>query len=128
MTKMTYIDALNVALSALTAEKYTNGDATINGDELREKLTALRDAQIKRNSSDKQTKKQKENGNLEQLLYAGMLEHEGAHSVSQWKELLGAPFSEMNPQKVAPLMKKLVDAGKVERLIEKRVSLFRIAD
>lgn len=132
MTKMTYVDALNLAIANLTAEKYTNGDVTTNGDELREKLTALRDAQAKRNStsSGKQTKKQQANADLAAHAYAVLLTLDKPVTVSELmaadREVLGAP--NMTPQKVSPLMKKLVDEGKVERLIEKRKSYFRVAE
>jgi DNA-binding transcriptional regulator GbsR (MarR family) len=114
MEKMTYVMALDsaIACSALS-------------DEVREKLTALREQQAKRNTAEKKpTKTQQENAEVAQTLYDEMLACGKALTVSD----MLAEFEcvkGMSNQKVSALVRKLKDAGKVEKSVEGRKSFFK---
>ena len=114
MEKMTYVKALETAIacSALT-------------DEVREKLTALRDQQVKRNTAEKKpTKTQQANELLKDKVLALLKGSEHPLTVTEVLTLADDPALTSN-QKVASLLRLLKDEGKVERLEEKRKAYFR---
>lgn len=115
MTKYTYIDALNEVLA----------NETIS-EQAREKLTALRDQQVKRNSSDKPSKKQAENlASAEHL--ADVMKQVGKPStVSEYMSADPEGLGTMSNQKVSALMRVLENAGRVEKIPEKRKSYFAL--
>lgn len=115
MTKMTYVDALNAAIATLT-------DAAVV-----EKLTALRDQQIKRNTSErKPTKVQVENERLKGIVLDALTET--PQTVTQIMAS-AVELSELSNQKVSALVNALVDDGKAVKTTEKRKSLFsRVAE
>ena len=110
MTKMTYVNAIEMAI---------NGNMT---EEVKEKLEALKVSLEKRNSrkSDKPTKAQRENevvkGNILEVLADGE-----AHQCKAVAEALG-----ISGQKCSALLKQLVDGGAVEKFTEKRVTYFKV--
>lgn len=113
--KMTYVKALEVALScdALPVE-------------VREKLSALRDQQVKRNSAEKKpTKVQQENEGVKSHVLEVLASCDKPVTVS---ELMQADdqLSQLSNQKVASLVRQLVEAGKVQRLEEKRKAYFTL--
>ena len=114
MEKMTYVKALETAIacSALT-------------DEVREKLTALRDQQVKRNTAEKKpTKTQQANEILKAKVLDLLKASENPLTVSEVMALADDPALTSN-QKVSSLLRLLKDDGKVERLEEKRKAYFR---
>ena len=117
MTKYTYIDALNEVLA----------NETIS-EQAREKLTALRDQQVKRNASDsgKPSKKQAENlASAEHL--ADVMKQVGKPStVSEYMSADPEGLGTMSNQKVSALMRVLENAGRVEKIPEKRKSYFAL--
>ena len=114
MTKMTYVDALNTVLTSATLS-----------DEVSEKLTALRDQLVKRNSADhKPTKTQKENDGVKMTLLAAMANGE-AHTITEWQDAI-PELSELSNQKVSALMTQLVKDGKVTKTTDKRKSYFAL--
>lgn len=114
MTKMTYVAALNAALACegLSAEAA-------------EKLVALRTSLEKKASAEKKpTKTQQENAELAQTLYDEMLARGKALTVSD----MLAEFEcvkGMSNQKVSAIVRKLKDAGKIEKSVEGRKSFFK---
>lgn len=102
--KITYVSVLNAVIEgrALT-------------DEEREKLVALRDSVAKRNStkSGKPTKAQLANEALMNDIIAFMAEGENYSTTDFIKGVESLVAINATPQKVSPLMKKLVEAGKV---------------
>ena len=115
--KMTYVKALEAALNceALSVE-------------VREKLSALRDQQVKRNSAEKKpTKVQQENEGMKAHVLEVLASCDKPVTVS---ELMQADeqLSQLSNQKVAALVRQLVDAGKVERTIEKRKAYFTLME
>ena len=110
MTKMTYIEALNVALEAVE-----NAEAV-------EKLEALKAQLEKRNASKGQTKAQKANEGLKAEILAFVGEA-GAVRAGDVATHFG-----VSGQKASALLKQLVEAGKLERYTEKKVTFFKVAE
>lgn len=110
MTKMTYIEALNVALEAVE-----NAEAV-------ERLEALKAQLEKRNASRGQTKTQKANESLK----AEILAFVGETGPVRAGEV-GTHFG-VQVQKASALLKQLVEAGKLERYTEKKVTFFKVAE
>ena len=115
MEKMTYVKALEVAMNceALSAE-------------VREKLEALKVQQEKRNSGEKKpTKVQQANEGVKAHVLEVLTTCDKPVTVS---ELMQADeeLSQLSNQKVASLVRQLVEAGKVQRLEEKRKAYFTL--
>ena len=117
MTKYTYIDALNEVLANTTIS-----------EQAREKLTALRDQLVKRNSSktDKPTKKQAENLASAEHLAEVMKQVGKPSTVSEYMAADPEGLGVMSNQKVSALMRVLEAAGRVEKTTEKRKSYFAL--
>ena len=111
--KMTYVDALN---------------AVINGDEMTEqvieKLTALRDSVAKRNAhkSGKPTKAQIANAELGESIVATM-ESGVDYTCTEIGKLVGG----LSSQKIYPIMKSLLDGGRVTCEKVKGKMIYRLA-
>lgn len=115
MEKLTYVTALNYVLTNVTDLP----------EEISDKLTALRDAQVKRNSADrKPTKAQVENERLKAVVLS-VLTAEPATVT----DLMGKSeeLSALSNQKVSALVNALVDDGKAVKTTEKRKSYFTLA-
>lgn len=115
MTKMTYVNALDFVLST-----YADMPA-----EVAEKLTALRDAQVKRNAtkSDKPTKAQVANMGVKDNILTFLSDKSGVRCGEIAAEL------DISSQKCAALLTQLVRDAKVVKFEgEKRVTLFKLAD
>jgi len=111
MTKMTYAIAIDNAI---------NGNIT---EEVREKLEALKTQLAKRNSGErKPTKTQRENEGLKEDIWAFVSEN-GAKRAGDV-----AGHFDISGQKASALLKQLVDAERLERFTEKRVTYFRVAE
>lgn len=117
MTKYTYIDALNEVLANTTIS-----------EQAREKLTALRDQQVKRNASDsgKLSKKQAENLASAEHLAEVMKQVGKPSTVSEYMAADPEGLGTMSNQKVSALMRVLEAAGRVEKTTEKRKSYFAL--
>lgn len=117
--KMTYIDALNLVLTGATLTT-----------EATEKLEALRDQLVKRNSSktDKPTKKQAENLASAEHLAEVMKQVGKPSTVSEYMAADPEGLGAMSNQKVSALMRVLETAGRVTKTIEKRKSYFALID
>jgi hypothetical protein len=116
MTKMTYVNALDFVLST-----YADMPA-----EVAEKLTALRDAQVKRNASksDKPTKAQVANMDVKSKLIA----HMGDGQSYTVADLVAAFDHEYTSQKLSALLRQLILSGDVVREEDaKHRALFRLA-
>lgn len=112
MTKMTYVNAIEMAI---------NGTLTAEGIE---KLEALKASLEKRNAnrSHKPTKTQRENEGLKEDIFAFVSEN-GAKRAKDVAEHFG-----FAPQKASALLNQLVKAQALEKVTEKRVTLFRVAE
>lgn len=112
-SKMTYVDALNAVL---------NGDPMTA--EVTEKLTALRDSVAKRNAhkSGKPTKAQIANAEIGEGILSAM-EDGVAYTCSDIGKLMGG----LTSQKVSPIMKGLLDAGRVTCEVVKGKRVYTLA-
>ena len=113
--KLTYVAALTYAIE--------NGNLPA---EIAEKLTALRTQQEKRNTAEKKpTKAQEANVGIKQVILTA-LEGQEAKTVSEI-QTLSEELGQLSNQKVASLVRQLVDDGKLTRIEEKRKAYFRLA-
>lgn len=114
MKKMTYVEALNIAI------------ATVDNAEAVERLTALRDATVKRNSAErKPTKVQEANEGIKAEILE-FLADGGKHTVSEIMEGV-ASLNGASNQKAASLVRQLKDAGVLVREEIKRKAYFHLA-
>ena len=114
MKKMTYVEALNIAI-----ESCTNAEAV-------ERLTALRDATIKRNSADrKPTKTQEANEGIKAEMLEAMADGE-KRTVSEIMECVPS-LHEASNQKAASLVRQLTESGALVREEIKRKAYFHVA-
>lgn len=115
--KITYIDALNAVL---------NGETLTT--EITEKLEALREQLIKRNSSkgDKPTKKQTENAELIEHLVEVLKPISNPATVTEIMATDPDGIGSLSNQKVSALLKLLEKDGKIERTTDKRKALFKL--
>lgn len=116
-TKTTYVSSLTTAItnpSALTAEEI-------------ERLSALRDSLIKRNStkSDKPTKTQVANANIGNEI-AEAMQVGVTYSIADLCALVPS-IKDASSQKVSPIMAKLVEAGKVVKSVVKGKNYYTLA-
>ena len=106
MTKMTYVNALDVAINAVA------------DGEVKDKLIALRAQIEKKNSADrKPTKAQVANDAMKSDIVAWLTE---AHTATEVAENFG-----VSNQKASALLTALVKAGTVERTVDKRKAYFK---
>lgn len=124
--KFSYVSAIDYALSVLSdmdAEAVAipaegEGEAVTVGEVI-EKMTALREAQVKRSTSKKvegESKTHKANAELAEKVIA-MMEPGVAYDNKGIKSLLPDELADATPQKLAPIMKCLegrVTASKVK--------------
>ena len=113
MTKITYIDALNAALTCDLS------------DEIKERLTALKEQLVKRNTakSDKPTKTQRENAEVKARILEFLTHTLQGLRCGEIANEIG-----ISGQKCSALLSQMVKAGEVVKTTEKRVSKFAIAD
>lgn len=113
--KLTYVTALTYAIE--------NGNLPA---EIAEKLIALRTQQEKRNTGEKKpTKVQEANVGIKQAILTALNGQE-AKTVSEI-QTLAPELAELSNQKVASLVRQLVEEGKLIRIEEKRKAYFRLA-
>lgn len=117
--KMTYVKALEAAIACESLP-----------DEVREKLSALKEQQEKRNSAEKKpTAKQAENEGLKELILEVIANAGKAVTISELQTM----NERLNPtvisnQRVASLVRLMVEDDKLVRFVEKRKAYFKIAD
>ena len=110
MTKMTYVEALAIALE------------TVENVEAVEKLEALKAQLEKRNASRGQTKAQKANEGLKAEIFAFVGET-GAVRAGDVATQFG-----ISGQKASALLNQLVNAKTLEKFAEKKVTFFKVAE
>lgn len=97
--------------------------------ENKDELVAFIDREVellnKRNASrtDKPTKKQTENNAIVKIIYDTLVYLGKASTIETIKDA-DADLSELTPQKISALLKKLVDAGKVVKSYEKKKAYY----
>ena len=111
MTKMTYAQALEIAINAVA------------DGEVKDKLTALKAQIVKKNSAErKPTKAQVANDELRDKIVSLLGDTENAMTASEIAEAFG-----VSNQKVTALMGRLLEDGAVVREVIKRKAYFRVA-
>jgi predicted transcriptional regulator len=112
--KMTYVKALEIAIAC-----------TALSEEVRTKLSALRDQQVKRNSAEKKpTKAQLANDQLKEMVFDLLKAKGEPMTITEIMAEAADPALTSN-QKVSGLLRMLKDEGRVERIEEKRKAYFR---
>jgi len=118
MTKMTYVDALNFAI------------ANLSDDAVVEKLTALRDATIKRNTkTDKITPKEQAKIDADtaiKQIVREVLTGAEPMTVTQIKDAHEG-FAEVKTQKLSAIIRKMMLDGEVVRTEVKHKAVFALA-
>jgi predicted Rossmann fold nucleotide-binding protein DprA/Smf involved in DNA uptake len=124
MEKITYIDALSNAIALLEIHAKDGSDEDFDVAKTIEKLTALRDKTIMRNShkSSKPTKKQEENTEVKARIRENMTDCDPM-ACGEIANMVGISI-----QKCSALLSQMVKAGEVVKTEEKRVSYFSLAD
>lgn len=115
--KMTYVKALEMAIEALPTDF---------NEEAMEKLIACKASYEKKNSAKsnterKPTKKQIENEGIKTRIMELLTDHEPM----QAKEV-AAELELSSSQQASALLRQLVEAGLVEKVVDKRVSRFQV--
>lgn len=105
MTKMTYVQALNAVLEIEAIP-----------EDVRERLTELRDAQIKKaqNKSSKPTAKQLENAGNYDIIVSWLDAHPGWHTCNDVQKGI-EEFNDLAPQRVSGLLTQLVKNNRIQR-------------
>jgi len=117
MEKLTYVVALNTAIATLSADPAMT--------DVVEKLTALRDAQVKRNSADrKPTKTQQANDLLKDKVLAVLTADPATVTEIMTRD---PELTALSNQKVSALINALVRDGKVLKIPDGRKSTFALA-
>lgn len=111
--KMTYVDALNIALTAVT------------DTEAREKLEALREQIAKRNSAEnrKPTKVQRANEDLKAVVLSVLTADPATVSEIMTRD---PALTALSNQKVSALVNALVREGSAVKVPDKRVNRFAV--
>ena len=110
---MTRVEALEIAIGL------ANGQ-----DEVIEKLEGIKAQLSKKRTSTSPTKKQRENEVIKDKIFAILSESENKLRASDIVKLADEKYS---LPKVTAMLKQLVESGKVEKVIEKKVSYFSVA-
>lgn len=126
MANMTYVEAIDVAISTLAQATEPNGIVDESNATVIEKLEALKAQLAKRSTSKTPTKTQKENEVImtkilealadigEPTTVTGLLAH-------------GVEGFTLTNQKASALLRKLIEAGKVVKTIEGKRAMFALA-
>lgn len=108
---ITYVDALTVAINV------------VDNEEVVDKLKALREQIAKKKGSSKPTKTQVENEKIKEAILNVLADADEPITV---KEILKLLEDEYSSQKISALLRQLINAEKVEKVIEKKVSRFAL--
>jgi len=123
MMNMTYIQAIDNAIALFSQ----GGQIDAEDRETVEKLEALKTQLAKRSSAKTPTKTQKEN-EIIMTNILNALANIGEPTTVTDLITHGIEGYELTNQKASALLKKLVDAGKVIKTIEKKKSYFSLAE
>ena len=112
MTKMTYVNALEIAI------------ATVDNAEAKAKLEALKASIAKKNSAErKPTATQKANEGYKVAILEFLAEG-GKHTITDIMKGCGAAVAELSNQRVSAIVRQMVESGQVVREEIKRKAYF----
>lgn len=114
MKKMTYVEALEIAI------------AVIDNEEAKDRLIALRDATVKRNSADRKPTKTQEANEAVKTEIMDLMVDGTARTVGEIMEAVESLHGASN-QKASALVRQLKDAGLLIREEIKRKAYFKVA-
>lgn len=126
MANMTYVEAIEVAISTLAHAPEGNDIVDESNATVIEKLEALKAQLAKRSTSKTPTKTQKENEVIMERILDALTAIGEPTTVT---DLLayGIDGYELTNQKASALLRKLKEAGKVTKTIEGKKAMFSIA-
>ena len=126
MANITYVEAIEVAISALAHAPEGNDIVDESNATVIEKLEALKAQLAKRSTSKTPTKTQKENEVIMERILDALTAIGEPTTVT---DLLayGIDGYELTNQKASALLRKLKEAGKVTKTIEGKKAMFSIA-
>lgn len=126
MTNMTYATAIDNALEIINTARATDPEMFENMDATAEKLLALKEQLAKRSSSKAPTKTQKENEVIMTKILDALADIGEPTTVT---DLLahGVEGFKLTNQKASALLRKLVEAGKVNKAKEGKKMLYSLA-
>lgn len=124
MANMTYVEAIEVAISTLAHASEGNGIVDESNATVIEKLEALKVQLAKRGSSKTLTKTQKENEVLKDTIaeVLGGLEKATVSELQASDERL----SDFSNQKISALLRQMVSDGRVVKTIEGKKAYFAL--
>lgn len=128
-SRLTYVTALSNAIALLEIHAKDGSVEDFDVAETIEKLTALKEQTIKRNSADrKPTKKQAEakavNDKVADAIRA-LLSNAESMTIAEMREAHDA-LALLTPQKVTAVVGAMIKSGEIVRTVEKRVARFSL--
>lgn len=126
MANVTYVEAIEVAISVLAQTTEPNGVIDESNTTIIEKLEALKEQLTKRSTSKTPTKTQKENEIIMERIVDALADI-GEPTTVTGLLAHGIEGYELTNQKTSALLRKLTEAGKVIKTIEGKKAMFTIA-
>ena len=119
--KMTYVEALTIAIDTMNSLESPNKEAI-------DKLIALKESTEKRNNSKSKAEvaKQSANDELKNVIIEVLTNCTEPITITEMLAL-DERFNNLKVQKISPLMRKLLEEGKIKREEMKRKAYFSIA-
>lgn len=119
--KMTYVEALTIAIDTMNSLESPNKEAI-------DKLIALKESTEKRNNSKSKAEvaKQSANDELKNVIVEALTNCTEPVTITEMLAL-DERFSNLKVQKISPLMRKLLEEGKIKREEMKHKAYFSIA-
>ena len=114
MTKMTYVEALGMAIAA------------VENEEAVEKLTALKEQIAKRKSGTSKKKVEETEARVE-AVYEALAEMAEGGTVTEIIANATNEVATFANQRVSALLKKLVEAGRVTKTMNGKKAIFKVA-
>jgi hypothetical protein len=119
--KMTYVEALTIAIDAMNSLESPNKEAI-------DRLIALKESTEKRNNSKSKAEvaKQSANDDLKNVIVEVLTNCAEPVTITEMLAL-DERFNGLKVQKISPLMRKLLEEGKIKREEMKHKAYFSIA-
>ena len=126
MTNMTYVQAIDNALEMIDTALATDPSMWENLDVTRDKLEALKVQLAKRGTSKTPTKTQKENEGVMETILEVLADNGDRMTVTEM--LADDRLNGYTNQKISALLRKLRDARKVDKIMEKKKAYFTLVE
>ena len=126
MMNMTYAQAIDNALEMIDTTLATDPSMWENLDVTRDKLEALKVQLAKRGTSKTPTKTQKENEGVMETILEVLADNGDRMTVTEM--LADDRLNGYTNQKISALLRKLRDAKKVDKIMEKKKAYFTLVE